>query len=71
MKSKEEELAKSVSAAMGEDILNDAEMEMTEGGKINGLGNCSNTNCAGANCAAGCGNEQQESFESDQTKALF
>lgn len=33
MKSREEELAKSVSAAMGEDILNDVEMEMTEGGK--------------------------------------
>lgn len=64
MKLKEEELAKSVSVAMGEDILNDAEMEMTEGGKINGLGDCSNSNCAGANCAAGCGGQQNESFES-------
>ncbi|WP_288614516.1 hypothetical protein [uncultured Bacteroides sp.] len=73
MKSREEELAKSVSAAMGEDILNDVEMEMTEGGKIveNALSKCSNTNCAGANCVAGCGGEQQESFERNENQAFL
>ena len=73
MKSREEELAKSVSAAMGEDILNDVEMEMTEGGKIveNDISKCSKNNCAGANCVAGCGGEQQESFERNENQAFL
>lgn len=69
MKSKEE-IAKSIAEAMGEDVLNDAEMEATEGGG-NVLSDCSGSsnNCKEGNCAAGCG-QQSIVRPTDESQAL-
>lgn len=60
-----EELAKSVLNAIDDDVLNAAEMEMTEGGKdINGAADCSNENCGNCgNCFKGCGSSEEEEEE--------
>lgn len=59
-----EELAKSVLNAIDDDVLNAAEMEMTEGGRdINALSKCPNTNCGDANCGncvANCGGNSDD-----------
>lgn len=69
MKSKEE-IAKSIANAMGEDVLNGAEMEATEGGG-NVLSDCSGTsnNCDHGNCAAHCG-DQSVARPIDEVQAL-
>lgn len=59
-----EVLAKSVLNAIDDDVLNAAEMEMTEGGKdTNAAADCSNKNCDGANCGncvQGCGSDDTD-----------
>lgn len=56
MKTKVEKMAKAISEAIGEEVLNATEMEAIEGGG-NVLSDCSGTtnNCKDGNCAAGCG----------------
>ena len=58
-KAQEMEQARNVSNAMGEEIISDLEMEMSEGGKAieNALANCSTNNCHEGNCVRGCGSE--------------
>lgn len=69
MKSKEQ-IAKSIVEAMGEDVMNPAEMEATEGGHSNVLSDCTSTNnCQQGNCSSNCGSQStQVPIQNNETK---
>lgn len=66
MKSKEEEMANSIASVMDEEVLNNAEMEATEGGG-NVLSDCSGgvNNCSHGNCSERCG-DQSQTFQKNE-----
>ena len=54
-KNEDDKRAKAIAIVMDEEIISDAEMEMTEGGAD------VTNNCQGGNCVAGCGSPSEMS----------